>query len=198
MGTAAAHATPSVSSASGRRCSGDRGSAPHRKCASLSLATAHHGRAVSGGRGHHDARASAGRASQGDARPAGRRGERGWRRGSIGVARSARAAPDGYSLSFGNRASHVGAGAVYPVAYDVLADFEPVSRVADTPLWVVARKAGKGSEGADHVAQGAPGQGVGRDGRPRERIASVRDLSSEQHWDPLPIRALSRRCAGDS
>ena len=118
--------------------------------------------------------------------------------GSIGVARSARAAPDGYSLSFGNRASHVGAGAVYPVAYDVLADFEPVSRVADTPLWVVARKAGKGSEGADHVAQGAPGQGVGRDGRPRERIASVRDLSSEQHWDPLPIRALSRRCAGDS
>ena len=60
--------------------------------------------------------------------------------GSIGVARSARAAPDGYSLSFGNRASHVGAGAVYPVAYDVLADFEPVSRVADTPLWVVARK----------------------------------------------------------
>jgi tripartite-type tricarboxylate transporter receptor subunit TctC len=56
------------------------------------------------------------------------------------VSRSARAAPDGYSLSFGNWASHVGAGAVYPVSYDVLADFEPVSRVADTPLWVVARK----------------------------------------------------------
>jgi tripartite-type tricarboxylate transporter receptor subunit TctC len=61
--------------------------------------------------------------------------------GSIGVSRSARAAADGYSLSFGNWASHVGAGAVYPVAYDVLADFEPVARVADTPLWVVARKA---------------------------------------------------------
>jgi tripartite-type tricarboxylate transporter receptor subunit TctC len=51
------------------------------------------------------------------------------------------AAADWYSLSFGNWASHVGAGAVYPVAYDVLADFEPVARVADTPLWVVARKA---------------------------------------------------------
>lgn len=60
--------------------------------------------------------------------------------GSIGVSRSARAAPDGYLLSFGNWASHVGAGAVYPVAYDVLTDFEPVARVADTPLWVVARK----------------------------------------------------------
>jgi tripartite-type tricarboxylate transporter receptor subunit TctC len=59
--------------------------------------------------------------------------------GSIGVARVARAAPDGYSLSFGNWASHVGAGAVYPVQYDVLTDFEPVARVADTPLWVVAR-----------------------------------------------------------
>jgi tripartite-type tricarboxylate transporter receptor subunit TctC len=60
--------------------------------------------------------------------------------GSIGVSRSARAAPDGYLLSFGNWASHVGAGAVYPVAYDALTDFEPVARVADTPLWVVARK----------------------------------------------------------
>jgi len=60
--------------------------------------------------------------------------------GSIGVSRSARAAADGYSLSFGNWASHVGAGAVYPVAYDILTDFEPVARVADTPLWVVARK----------------------------------------------------------
>ena len=60
--------------------------------------------------------------------------------GSIGVSRSARAAPDGYTLSFGNWASHVGAGAVYPVAYNALTDFEPVARVADTPLWVVARK----------------------------------------------------------
>ena len=60
--------------------------------------------------------------------------------GSIGVSRSARAAPDGYSLSFGNWASHVGAGAVYRVAYDILTDFEPVARVADTPLWIVARK----------------------------------------------------------
>ena len=60
--------------------------------------------------------------------------------GSLSVGRVARAAPDGYSLSFGNWASHVGAGAVYPVSYDILTDFEPIARVADTPLWVVARK----------------------------------------------------------
>jgi len=60
--------------------------------------------------------------------------------GSIGVARVARAAPDGYTLSFGNWASHVGSGAVYPVDYDLLKDFEPISRIADAPLWIVARK----------------------------------------------------------
>ena len=50
--------------------------------------------------------------------------------GSIGVSRSARTAPDGYSLSFGNWASHVGAGAVYPVSYDVLvARFNQFERI---------------------------------------------------------------------
>ena len=33
---------------------------------------------------------------------------------SIGVARAAQAAPDGYTLSIGNWTSHVGAGAMYP------------------------------------------------------------------------------------
>src|SRR6516165_3870857 len=47
--------------------------------------------------------------------------------GSIGVGRAVRAAPDGYTLSIGNWLSHVGASAVYPVQYDVLKDFEPVS-----------------------------------------------------------------------
>jgi tripartite-type tricarboxylate transporter receptor subunit TctC len=60
--------------------------------------------------------------------------------GSIGVARVARAAADGYTLVFGNWASNVGSGAVYPVQYDLLNDFAPIARVADTPLWVVARK----------------------------------------------------------
>src|SRR5882757_7945588 len=60
--------------------------------------------------------------------------------GSIGVARAVRAAPDGYTISFGQWASHVGAGAVYPVQYDVLKDLEPVALLSDSPLWIVARK----------------------------------------------------------
>ncbi len=58
---------------------------------------------------------------------------------SIGVDRAARAAPDGYTLGFGTWANYVVAGAVYPVRYDVLRDFEPIALIADAPYWIVAR-----------------------------------------------------------
>jgi tripartite-type tricarboxylate transporter receptor subunit TctC len=60
--------------------------------------------------------------------------------GSIGVARAARAAPDGYTVSIGNWLSHVGASAVYPVQYDVLKDFEAVSLLTNSPILITARK----------------------------------------------------------
>jgi tripartite-type tricarboxylate transporter receptor subunit TctC len=60
--------------------------------------------------------------------------------GSIGVARAARAAPDGYTLSIGNWLSHVGASAVYPVQYDVLKDFEAVSLLTNSPILITGRK----------------------------------------------------------
>jgi tripartite-type tricarboxylate transporter receptor subunit TctC len=60
--------------------------------------------------------------------------------GSIGTGRVARAAPDGYTLIFGNWASHVVNGAVYTLQYDVLNDFEPVSLIATQPMVIVARK----------------------------------------------------------
>ena len=49
--------------------------------------------------------------------------------GSIGVARVARAAPDGYTISYGNWPTHVLNGAVYSLSYDVLNDFVPISLV---------------------------------------------------------------------
>ena len=61
--------------------------------------------------------------------------------GSIGVARAARAAPDGYTLSLGNWATHVVNGAIYPLNFDVLTDFEPVSLMVTQPEIVVAKKA---------------------------------------------------------
>ena len=51
--------------------------------------------------------------------------------GTIGVGRVARAAPDGYTLGIGHWSTHVVNGAIYPLTYDLLNDFEPVSLIAD-------------------------------------------------------------------
>jgi tripartite-type tricarboxylate transporter receptor subunit TctC len=59
--------------------------------------------------------------------------------GSIGVGRVARAAPDGYTLGIGHWSTHVVNGATMSLPYDVLTDFAPVSLLADTPIWMVAR-----------------------------------------------------------
>src|SRR5215203_3423058 len=45
--------------------------------------------------------------------------------GSISVGRVARATPDGYTLINGIWSTHVVNGAIYPLQYDVLNDFEP-------------------------------------------------------------------------
>ena len=58
---------------------------------------------------------------------------------SIGVARLARAVPDGYTIGIGNMTSHVGAPAIYPIAYNVLTDLEPVSLLTFAPLWIVGK-----------------------------------------------------------
>ena len=61
--------------------------------------------------------------------------------GSIGVGRVARAAPDGYTIGIGHWSTHVVNAAVYPLQYDVLNDFEPVSLVANNPQLVVSKNA---------------------------------------------------------
>jgi tripartite-type tricarboxylate transporter receptor subunit TctC len=60
--------------------------------------------------------------------------------GAVGLARVARAAPDGYMLSIGHWGTHVVIGATMPLSFDVLNDFEPIALLADTPIWLVARK----------------------------------------------------------
>jgi tripartite-type tricarboxylate transporter receptor subunit TctC len=60
--------------------------------------------------------------------------------GTLGVGRVARAAPDGYTISIGHWGTHVVNGAIYPLTYDVLNDFEPVAMIATNPQLIVARK----------------------------------------------------------
>jgi tripartite-type tricarboxylate transporter receptor subunit TctC len=61
--------------------------------------------------------------------------------GSIGTGRVARAAPDGYTLSIGHTGTHVFNGATLNLQFDVVSDFEPISPLANTPQWIIAKSA---------------------------------------------------------
>jgi tripartite-type tricarboxylate transporter receptor subunit TctC len=60
--------------------------------------------------------------------------------GSTAVGRVARSAPDGYTISLGHVGTHVINGAIYPLQYDVVADFAPIALVASNPQLIVAKK----------------------------------------------------------
>src|SRR5262245_2904514 len=62
--------------------------------------------------------------------------------GTIGTNRAARAAPDGHTVILGHWQTHVINGATFPaLPFDVVKDFEPISLVADCPVWLVAKQA---------------------------------------------------------
>jgi tripartite-type tricarboxylate transporter receptor subunit TctC len=61
--------------------------------------------------------------------------------GTIGSARAASAAPDGYTLLAAAMGSHVAAPVLTPnLKYDPVADFVPIGITADSPALVIARK----------------------------------------------------------
>jgi tripartite-type tricarboxylate transporter receptor subunit TctC len=60
--------------------------------------------------------------------------------GSVGVGRTARARPDGYTICLGVDATFVLNAAVQSLPYDVLNDFEPISPLVTGPIVLVARK----------------------------------------------------------
>src|ERR1700688_3633652 len=60
--------------------------------------------------------------------------------GRVGLERVARALPDGYTLSIGHWGTHVVIGATMKLPFDVLNDFAPVALLADSPIWLVARR----------------------------------------------------------
>jgi tripartite-type tricarboxylate transporter receptor subunit TctC len=61
--------------------------------------------------------------------------------GIVGVARVARASPDGYTLGLGYWGTHVIIPAIYPVPYDPLKDFEPIAPIATNPAVIVSKNA---------------------------------------------------------
>jgi len=59
--------------------------------------------------------------------------------GSIGVGRAVRAAPDGYTISFGHLGTHVANGAIYKLGYDLVTDLEPVVLLPSNPMIIVSK-----------------------------------------------------------
>jgi tripartite-type tricarboxylate transporter receptor subunit TctC len=72
--------------------------------------------------------------------------------GSIGTGRVARASPDGYTIVIGGWNTHVANGVLDTLQYDVLRDFEPISRLGDAPYLIVAKKAMPANDLKDLVA----------------------------------------------
>jgi tripartite-type tricarboxylate transporter receptor subunit TctC len=61
--------------------------------------------------------------------------------GTIGSAKAARAAPDGYTLVMGNIGTHAASMGLYKsLPYDPRTDFEPIMLVATTPMVLVTKK----------------------------------------------------------
>ena len=120
--------------------------------------------------------------------------------GSIAVGRVARAAPDGYTISIGQFGNYVLNGAIYPLPYDLLMDFESVALLASNPQVIVSKNAMPAQDlqgliswlkqNPDKAAQGTAG--AGSSGAHRWR------LSSKHYRHPLPVRTLSGCCSGDA
>src|SRR5260370_3722843 len=61
--------------------------------------------------------------------------------GSIGAARVAKAAPDGYTMVMGNLGTHAATVRLYKnLSYAPRVDFDPVALVATTPMVLVVRE----------------------------------------------------------
>jgi tripartite-type tricarboxylate transporter receptor subunit TctC len=66
--------------------------------------------------------------------------------GTIGVGRTARAAPDGYTIDMGQFSTHVVPGAVISLRYDAERDFEPIGGLGGIPLALYAKKSMPGKD----------------------------------------------------
>jgi tripartite-type tricarboxylate transporter receptor subunit TctC len=60
--------------------------------------------------------------------------------GTIGLGRTARAAPDGYTIDMGQFGTHIVPGAIYDLHYDAERDFDPIGALGGISLALYAKK----------------------------------------------------------
>jgi tripartite-type tricarboxylate transporter receptor subunit TctC len=71
---------------------------------------------------------------------------------TIGVARTARAEPDGHTICVGTWTSHVGSAATYQVQYDIVKDFAPIALLPIAPTMIIGRSTLPASNVAELIA----------------------------------------------
>ena len=59
--------------------------------------------------------------------------------GSLGVGRTVRSPPDGYTVGFGHLGTNVANGAIYKLGYDLVTDLEPVVLLPSNPMIIVSK-----------------------------------------------------------
>ena len=118
--------------------------------------------------------------------------------GSVGLGRVARASPDGYTLIIGHWGTHVVIGATMKLSFDVLNDFEPISLLADTPIWMVARNDFPAKNLAELIVwlKQNPGKALAGPLASEARLI-LRELFRERHRHEATVSAISRRRAAE-
>jgi tripartite-type tricarboxylate transporter receptor subunit TctC len=61
--------------------------------------------------------------------------------GSLGVGRTVRSSPDGYTIGFGHLGTNVANGVIYKLGYDLVSDLEPVVLLPSNPMIIVSKNA---------------------------------------------------------
>ena len=110
--------------------------------------------------------------------------------GTIGVGRVARAAPDGYTIGIGQWGTNVATGAIYPLPFDLLKDFEPVALIATQPFLIVGKKTVPANDLTELIAWLKANQTRSRRAIP----ASARRATSAAYCSRTPSARASRWC----
>jgi tripartite-type tricarboxylate transporter receptor subunit TctC len=114
--------------------------------------------------------------------------------GVIGVTRAERAAPDGYTILFGQWGTNMANGAIYPLDYDLVNDFEPIALVATQPFFISARKTLPANSLKDLIAWlKANGdkttEGNSGIGSPSHIAGILLQQTLGLHWQMIPYRS---------
>ncbi len=115
--------------------------------------------------------------------------------GSLGTGRVARAAPDGYTIALGNSVTHVANGVIYPLTYNIVSDFAPISPLVEDTAVIVARKTMPATSLRELIAwlEANPGKGLAGTAGPgtnSHEVALYFEKATGTRFQFVPYRGL--------